>query len=204
MLSSKELIKTRKEEIVGACEKLYKTMSFKDITMKVIAGSTTFTRTSIYNYFHTKEEIFLALTKKEYDLWNKDLTEIIENNKKLSKDNIAKEIAKSLEKREQMLKLVSMNHFDMEANSRPEILTEFKVSFGNSIKLVSQIIKKFCQKSTNKQVQEFVYSFFPFVYGIYPYAIVNTEQKKAMEKAKVGYTYHTIYELAYSCIKKLL
>ena len=204
MLSSKELIKTRKEEIINACEKLYKTMSFKDITMKVIAGSTTFTRTSIYNYFYTKEEIFLALTKKEYDLWNKDLTEIIENNKKLSKENLAKEIAKSLEKREQMLKLVSMNHFDMEANSRQEILTEFKVSFGNSIKLVSEIVKKFCSEKTDKQIQEFIYSFFPFIYGIYPYAIVNSEQKKAMKKAKVGYTYHTIYELAYSCIKKLL
>ena len=204
MLNSKELIKTRKEEIVNACEKLYKIMSFKDITMKVIAKSTTFTRTSIYNYFYTKEEIFLTLTKKEYDLWNKDLTEIIEKNEKLSKDNIAKEIAKTLEKREQMLKLVSMNHFDMEANSRQEIIIEFKVSFGNSIKLVSNIIKKFCSKKTDKQIQGFIYSFFPFVYGIYPYAIVNSKQKKAMNKAKVGYTYHTIYELAYSCIKKLL
>ncbi len=204
MLSSKELIKTRKEEIVNACEKLYKIMSFKDITMKVIAKSTTFTRTSIYNYFYTKEEIFLTLTKKEYDLWNKDLTEIIEKNEKLSKDNIAKEIAKTLEKREQMLKLVSMNHFDMEANSRQEILIEFKVSFGNSIKLLSNIIKKFCSKKTDKQIQEFIYSFFPFVYGIYPYAIVNSKQKKAMKKAKVGYIYHNIYELAYSCIKKLL
>ena len=204
MLNSKELIKTRKEEIVNACEKLYQTLSFKDITMKVIAKSTTFTRTSIYNYFYTKEEIFLTLTKKEYDLWNKDLTEIIEKNEKLSKDNIAKEIAKTLEKREQMLKLVSMNHFDMEANSRQEILIEFKVSFGNSIKLVSNIIKKFCSKKTDKQIQEFIYSFFPFVYGIYPYAIVNSKQKKAMKKAKVGYIYHNIYELAYSCIKKLL
>ena len=204
MLNSKELIKTRKEEIVNACEKLYKIMSFKDITMKVIAKSTTFTRTSIYNYFYTKEEIFLTLTKKEYDLWNKDLTEIIEKNEKLSKDNIAKEIAKTLEKREQMLKLVSMNHFDMEANSRQEILIEFKVSFGNSIKLVSNIIKKFCSKKTDKQIQEFIYSFFPFVYGIYPYAIVNSKQKKAMKKAKVGYIYHNIYKLAYSCVKKLL
>ena len=204
MLNSKELIKTRKEEIVNACEKLYKIMSFKDITMKVIAKSTTFTRTSIYNYFYTKEEIFLTLTKKEYDLWNKDLTEIIEKNEKLSKDNIAKEIAKTLEKREQMLKLVSMNHFDMEANSRQEIIIEFKVSFGNSIKLVSNIIKKFCSKKTDKQIQGFIYSFFPFVYGIYPYAIVNSKQNKAMKKAKVGYIYHNIYELAYSCIKKLL
>jgi hypothetical protein len=204
MTSSKELIKTRKEEIVNACEKLYKTMSFKDITMKVIASATTFTRTSIYNYFHTKEEIFLALTKKEYDLWNEDLSLIIENNKKLSKDNIAKEIAKTLEKREQMLKLVSMNHFDMEANSRLEIIVDFKVSFGKSIKLVSQIIKKFCPKMTNKQTQEFVYAFFPFLYGTYPYAVVNVKQKKAMEKANVGYVYHSIYDLVFLCIKKLL
>ena len=30
-----------------------------------------------------------------------------------------------------MLKLMCMNHFDMEGNSRLEILTEFKVAFGH-------------------------------------------------------------------------
>ena len=204
MLNSKELLTARKQEIVDACEKLYKTMSFKDITMKVIAGSTTFTRTSIYNYFHTKEEIFLTLNKKEYELWTVDLNKIIEQNKKLSKEQIAKAIAKSLEKREQMLKLMSMNHFDMEANSRPEILVEFKVAFGTSIKTVAKLIKKFCPDMTKKQVQDFVYAFFPFVYGIYPYAVVNDKQKKAMKKANVGYIYKSVYELTYSCIKKLL
>lgn len=32
-------------------------MSFKDITLKDISRETTFSRTSIYNYFQTKEEI---------------------------------------------------------------------------------------------------------------------------------------------------
>ena len=54
-----ELTYARREEIISACEKLYQTMSFKEITLKDIAGATSFTRTSIYNYFHTKEEIFL-------------------------------------------------------------------------------------------------------------------------------------------------
>ena len=54
---SPELVKQRKEEIINACEELYKTMSFKEITLKDIADLTTFTRTSIYNYFQTKEEI---------------------------------------------------------------------------------------------------------------------------------------------------
>ena len=63
---SPALTAARKEEIVAACAKLYETMSFKEITIKEIAEETSFTRTSIYNYYETKEEIFLALLQKEY------------------------------------------------------------------------------------------------------------------------------------------
>ena len=66
---SKELTASRKEEIITACEELYKTMSFKEITIKEIGNATSFTRTSIYNYFQTKEEIFLALLQREYERW---------------------------------------------------------------------------------------------------------------------------------------
>ena len=62
--ASAERTNARKEEIVNACEKLYQTMSFKDITLKEIGKETSFSRTSIYNYFQTKEEIFLALLKR--------------------------------------------------------------------------------------------------------------------------------------------
>ena len=66
---SPELTNARREEIIDACEELYKTMSFKEITIKEIGNVTSFTRTSIYNYFQTKEEIFLSLLKREYELW---------------------------------------------------------------------------------------------------------------------------------------
>ena len=48
-------------------------MSFRDITLKEIGQRTSFTRTSIYNYFQTREEIFLALTQREYEAWTADL-----------------------------------------------------------------------------------------------------------------------------------
>ena len=48
---SEELTNARKEEIVSACAALYETMSFKDITIRDIGEKTSFTRTSIYNYF---------------------------------------------------------------------------------------------------------------------------------------------------------
>ncbi len=66
---SQERTNARREEIINACEALYQTMSFKEITIKEIGKITSFTRTSIYNYFQTKEEIFLALLKREYNSW---------------------------------------------------------------------------------------------------------------------------------------
>ena len=40
-----ELIAQRREEIINACEKLYQTMSFKEITLKEIGQETSFSRT---------------------------------------------------------------------------------------------------------------------------------------------------------------
>ena len=41
----------RREEIITACEQLYLERDFHDVTIKDIGARTSFTRTSIYNYF---------------------------------------------------------------------------------------------------------------------------------------------------------
>lgn len=91
-----ELITQRREEIINACEKLYQTMSFKEITLKEIGQETSFSRPTIYNYFQTKEEIFLALFELEYNRWNEDLEMILEENDFLTKAQVAEKIAHCL------------------------------------------------------------------------------------------------------------
>ena len=125
---SPELTNARKEEIIAACRKLYETMSFKDITLKEIGQQTSFTRTSIYNYFETKEEIFLALFAREYELFTKDLDGICAGSETLSCEELASALAHALERRPLMLKLLSMNLYDMEENSRMERLVLISIS----------------------------------------------------------------------------
>ncbi|MDO4555518.1 MAG: TetR/AcrR family transcriptional regulator [Lachnospiraceae bacterium] len=202
--SPEERINAREKEIVGACEELYKTMSFKEITIKEIGNITSFTRTSIYNYFHTKEEIFLALLEREYDLWITELKEWMESTEKSSKEEFASRLAHSLENRELLLKLMSMNHYDMESNSRPERLTKFKVVYGESIRTVTMCLEKFFPEMTIAEKQNFIYVFFPFMFGIYPYTVVNEKQRTAMEEAGVNYVFLSIYEITSNCVKSLL
>ena len=199
-----ELIAQRREEIVSACEKLYQTMSFREITLKEIGKETSFSRPTIYNYFQTKEEIFLALFELEYKRWNEDLQRILEENDSLTRTQVAEKIARSLEKREQLLKLLSMNNYDMEANSRLELLTSFKAAYGKSMANIRSIISKFCPEIGNEELDNIIYVFFPFMFGIYPYAKVTEKQKVAMKDAQVNYTYQSIYEITYNCLIRLL
>ena len=201
---SKDIEDIRKGEIINACEELYKTENFKDITIKHIGEKTTFSRTSIYNYFQTKEEIFLALFQREYERWIDDLKEMYEKNVELSKEEFAKELAHTIEKRPTLLKLLSMNMYDMEENSRMENLVEFKRAYGNSIKMVKKCLDKFAGNMSEDKKEEFIFLFFPFMYGIYPYTEVTNKQKEAMEKGGVPFKYLSIYNITYKGILKLL
>ena len=58
-------------------------------------------------------------------------------------DEIADVLARTLDERRQLLKIMSMNHYDLEENSRIELLTEFKASYGKALKTVMQILERF-------------------------------------------------------------
>ena len=201
---SPELTQARREEIINACETLYKTKSFKEITLKDIGNATSFTRTSIYNYFQTKEEIFLALLQRENELWIADLNQIMAENAALTRDEFADKLAHSLEKRSQLLKIMSMNHYDLESSSRLERLTEFKAAYGGSLRTMARCLEQFFPEMSVEDKQNFLYTFFPFMFGIYPYTVVNEKQRLAMEQAGVNYVFMSIYEIVYNCVRGLL
>lgn len=201
---SKELTAARKDEIITACAELYKTMSFKEITIKDIGTVTSFTRTSIYNYFQTKEEIFLALLQREYELWIGKLEQIQARHENMTQMEFASALAHSLEERPDLLKLLSMNLYDMEENSRMERLIEFKVVYGRSLDQVDGCLIRFFPEMTKQERRDFIYLFFPFMFGIYPYTVVTEKQRRAMAQAGVDYVDISIYEMLYAQVKKLL
>ena len=199
-----ELIAQRREEIIQACEQLYQTMSFREITLKEIGNVTSFSRPTIYIYFETKEEIFLALFEREYDRWNEALVKILNEHESLTRSELADQIAGSLAGRVQLLKLLSMNNYDMEANSRQELLTSFKRAYGASIQNVCRLLEKFCPEMSVQEIQNIIYIFFPFMFGIYPYTSVTEKQKVSMKEAEIDFVYQTVYELTHSCLIRLL
>ena len=201
---SEELTRAREDEIISACAALYETMGFKDITLRDIGEKTSFTRTSIYNYFQTKEEIFLALLQREHEAWIADLETIAREHETLSAAAFADALSRTLEKRECMLKLMSMNLYDMEGNSRLENMVAFKRVYAAALEALRQCLRRFFPVMTEADLLEFRYAFFPFLFGVYPYTNATEKQKAAMALAAVEVPSCTIYSITKSLTEKLL
>lgn len=200
---SEALTKARKEEIVNACAALYETMGFREITLNAIGKQTSFTRTSIYNYFHTKEEIFLALLQREHEAWIADMRGIFAG-PAMPASAFAEAFAHALEGRGCMLKLMSMNLYEMEGNSRMENLVAFKRVYAQAMQTIAAGLGKFFPQMGENGVEAFLYAFFPFLFGIYPYTAATVKQKAAMDLAGVPYAPHTVFEITRALVEKLL
>ena len=85
-----------------------------------------------------------------------------------------------------------------------ERLAEFKEAYGNSVRAMTRLLEKFRPQMTPTDRQEFLYSFFPFMYGVYPYTVVTDKQKAAMKKARTDFVYLSVYEMIYTGTKRLL
>ncbi len=201
---SEELTEQRKNEIIEACARLYETKGLKEITIKDISTETSFSRPSIYNYFETREEIFLALLTREYYEWGRALRQIVSEKKKTGADELAKKLAKSMEKRSVMLKISAMNLYEIEENSRIERLVGFKVCFKASMDAFNECLRQYLPEMTDARIAEITYAFFPFMYGIYPYACPTEKQCRAMNDAKISYKVQSIYELTYRFLIRIL
>ena len=201
-MATREPAAVREEEILNACEKLYRTMNFRDVTIKEIGAETSFSRPSIYNYFQTKEEIFLRLFEREYLTWCEDLAAITAD--EVPADALPEKLARSLEKRELMLKLLAVNLYDMEENSRIERLVSFKKAYGKSVELFDEILKNAFPTKTDKERRQTLVAAFQFLHGVYPYAHATPKQIEAMDTAGVPHDPKTVYELSLVGLKMIL
>lgn len=200
---SSEKVQERKDEILDACASLYQKTSYRNVTMKDIATFTSFSRPSIYNYFQTIEEIFLGLITRETNNWAEDLRSIAEHNETLSAHELASAVAHTLEQRETMLRILSTNFNEIEDNSRPERLLEYKAAMQRVFEAFDVCLHKFLPKKSTQECFKIRFQFFPYLHGVYPYSHITEKQKEAMDKVGTPHPKMTVYDLTYSLLSKL-
>ena len=193
---SEELTNARKEEILDAFEKLYQTKSVRSISMREIGEKTSLTRSSIYNYFQTKEEIQLELTIREFAAWRDELRKISVH-ESMTKQEFAEAIANSLAERKQFIKLISWNHCEIEENSRPERLAQMQKVTYDAMRLFILCLGKSFSDMPDDEKQGLMLDFFTYLYGIDCFIQVSPGQQKALKLTDIPYNPISIHDSVY-------
>lgn len=194
-----ERTQARKEEIIRAYEQLFQEKSVRNISMREIEAKTSFTRSSIYNYFQTKEEIQLGLTIREFTAW-KDALQKISEGKSMTTSQFAEAIAASLADREQFIKLISWNHYEIEENSRPERLAEMQKVTYEAMHLFTICVEKIFPHLSKERAQGFMLDFFTYLYGIDCFIQVSSKQQEALKLGNIPYHLVSIHDAIYGFI----
>ena len=66
------------------------------------------------------------------------------------------------------------------------------------------MLTKFRTDMDEEKKQEFLYTFFPFLFGIYPYTVVTEKQKAAMRQAGIDYADSSLYKLTFTAVRRML
>ena len=176
---SDEQIEQRINEIVDATARLFEENRFEDITFAMIAKEANFTRSNLYRYFQTKEDIFLELLKHDIAAWRKDILEnLADGNPSLHE--VAEISVELILKHKRMVKLFTILFTLLEPNASLEALTAFKRKITEEIGLVAQFLRTVLPFPSVEAAAEFLSAQSSLVIGSYPMMDLTPKQLEAM------------------------
>lgn len=181
-------INERKQDIISATQELYKTLSFRQITFTKISEKTNIARSTIYNYYLNKEEIFLDILEEYYLGINEEINEKLLS-KKLSKEEIVDTLANIFLKYYDLLVINSLYIEQIEYVCSQERLDKFKLKIKPLFGTLKNMLNFQFPNIDEKIIPFFIQGFFSVILGVAPACSPIPKQKIAMQKAGTYYEF---------------
>ena len=186
-VKKESLVANRQQEIIKACEELYETMEYEEISIKEIAKSTSICRSNIYNYYQTKDEIFLDILEKDYLSWMEDIKARMTGEEEPGRESYCRNIAATAALHPRLLKLMSVHYITIEKNCSLEKLTAFKYAIHPFQETMEEILRIYFPKAPREKIQNFLFLLLSLIQGLYSMTSLCEKQVRAMQEVDPDY-----------------
>lgn len=176
-------IQKRQNDILNACSKVFDNHGYDEITLKMISDETAISRTTMYTYYKTKEDIFLDLIEREYLTWYDTLLNQFHD--QMDRVTFCKILATTLLSQKQFLRLLSIQNTIIEQNSDPAHLVDFKKRTAVIFDAFEQGLTTTFPQSNKSDRDCFIVHFSIYSLGFYPYMHPNQKQIQSLQQADV-------------------
>jgi TetR/AcrR family transcriptional regulator len=117
---SDEQKQTRRQTILDAASQLFEKTSYEEVSIVRVARKAGIAKGTVYLYFKTKEELFLALLAQEFEDWfdaaDTYLNRLKTTQQSCTVDDLITPVGSSLENRDTLIRLIAISHTILEQN----------------------------------------------------------------------------------------
>ena len=170
----------RMEAIMQAADELFQQQPYHQITMGTIAEKLGWSRSNLYKYAATQEEIFLALHGAKNRAWLDDLAAALEG-APVPADEFARIWAETTARHASFLRYQEIIIAIIESNVTLERLTQFKRDFAEMTKPVMALLARQCGIGDDKAADLYLRLLFqaPGLYNHFHHTELTREAMRA-------------------------
>lgn len=175
-------IEQREAQILQAASDLFDCYRYDDITLAKIAKVAGFTRSNLYRYFSTREDVFLTLMSRDMDSWVTHVTKLMERSD-ISPETFVDQWMPIVLGNPRMMRFYELLAGVFEQKASAERLLVFKQRLNEQL---SEIIDQLLQKNlfaSAEGASRFLVTHLAFVSGLYPKLNLSKLHQDLMEKS---------------------
>ena len=165
---SREQVEHRANEVLDAAARLFRNMPYDEVTLQKIAKEANFTRSNLYRYFATKEEIFLTLYLSDVREWVGEAQEAITG--KLTPEEFADVSTEILFRHPRLLDLTPLLALTLERNASEELYRETKIALGGILEELTIAMRTALPSLTPERAVDFFHFYQSLISGAWPMA----------------------------------
>ncbi len=177
----------RRQEILAAAASLFRELAYEDVSLNAVARKAGFTKSNIYRYFASREEIFLSLFLVDFSEWADEFIEVL---KTLPADILASDLAEVwievLMRHERMLDIIPLLGVALERNASENVLFHFKFKTHQLLAHIAGSLAVPLPMMTAEQGSSLITRVHGLVAGLWPFAKPNETMKAVLQHPELG------------------
>jgi len=194
----------RQDEIISACDEIYRKKGYEAVHIKAISGLTSISRPGIYNYYKTRDDILLDVLKRDYIKWEEELLAHYRKIKKMTREAYCSFMAHSLKKHEKYLELVTIYIHPIERNSSLEKLSSFKMEIHRFFQIILEGLAQYFPRTSKKQRRSILFYLMVIITGAYSHTHLTEKQIQAIKNADPDDTTPDFHRVCYDALMMLM
>lgn len=194
----------RIREILDATARLFLKNRYEEITLAMIAREANFTRSNLYKYFNTKEEVFLALLTEDLKNLSRKLADEFAGKKKISINKFSSIWTNMMFRYKRTMQLIALSAAILEKNVSDESLINYKRRTMQVSRDLGGLMMSLFPQLKRDRAEDFIIFQVSLASGLYPLTTLREDQKETIEKAGIAFHYIDFVALFERSIKYYL